>query len=81
MVRWLRFHALNAGGLGSIPSQVTRSQMPQLKILCAINLKKKKIPCATTKTQRQPNKYILFLKGHGLGSRSLLGQDEGYGHG
>ena len=42
MVQWLRFHALNAGGPGSIPSQVTRSQMPQLKILCTINLKKKK---------------------------------------
>ena len=42
MVQWLRFHAFNAGGPGSIPSQVTRFQMPQLKILHAINLKKKK---------------------------------------
>ena len=62
MVQWLRVHTLNAGGPGSIPSQVTRSQMPQLKILCAVNLNNnnKKIPRATTKTQRQPNKYILF---------------------
>ena len=81
MVQWLRFHAFNAGGPGSIPSQVTRFQMPQLKILHAINLKKKKIPCATTKTQWQPNKYIYFKKDHGLGSRSLLGQDEGFRHG
>ena len=29
MVWWLRLHASNAGGLGSIPGQGTRSHMPQ----------------------------------------------------
>ena len=36
MVRWLRLHALNAGGLGSIPAgQETRFRMLLLKILHA----------------------------------------------
>ena len=39
-VQWLRLHAPNAGGLGSIPGQGTRSLMPKLKI-----------PRAATKTQ------------------------------
>ncbi|TEA31623.1 hypothetical protein DBR06_SOUSAS7710062, partial [Sousa chinensis] len=32
VVQWLRLCAPNAGGPGSIPSQGTRSCMPQLKI-------------------------------------------------
>ena len=35
VVQWLRLHAPNARGLGSIPGQGTRSHMPQLKILHA----------------------------------------------
>ena len=35
MVECLRLCARNAGGLGSIPGQGTRSHMPQLKILSA----------------------------------------------
>ena len=42
VVQWLRLHAPNAGALGSIPAQGTRSHMLQLKnphvavkILCA----------------------------------------------
>ena len=31
MVQWLRPHAPNARGLGSIPGQGTRSHMPQLR--------------------------------------------------
>ena len=31
MVQWLRLHAPNARGLGSIPGQGTRSHMPQLR--------------------------------------------------
>ena len=31
MVQWLRLHASNAGGLGSIPGQGTRSHMLQLR--------------------------------------------------
>ena len=54
MVQWLRLHAPNAGGLGSIPGQgtINKSHMPQLKILHAATKKKKKkkkIPHATTK--------------------------------
>ena len=30
MVQWLRLHTPNAGGLGLIPGQGTRSHMPQL---------------------------------------------------
>ena len=30
--QWLRFHAPNAGGLGSIPDQGTRSYMLQLRV-------------------------------------------------
>ena len=33
VVQWLRLFALNAGGLGSIPGQGTRSHMPQLGVL------------------------------------------------
>ena len=35
VVQWLRLRAPNAGGLGSIRGQGTRSHMPQLKILHA----------------------------------------------
>ena len=35
MVQWLRLHAPNAGGLGSIPGQGIQSHMPQLKNLHA----------------------------------------------
>ena len=46
VVQWLRLCAFNAGVLGSIPGQGTRSHMEQLKI-----------PLATTKTHSvQQNK-------------------------
>ena len=32
VVQWLRLRALNAGGLGSIPGQGTRSHMTQLRV-------------------------------------------------
>ena len=32
VVQWLRLRALNAGGLGSIPGQETRSHMTQLRV-------------------------------------------------
>ena len=35
VIQWLRLHASNAGGPGSISSQGTRSHMLQLKILHA----------------------------------------------
>ena len=50
VVQWLKLHSHNAGDLGLIPGQGTRSHMPQLKILHA-----------TTKTQHsQINKYFLM---------------------
>ena len=35
MVQWLRLYAPNAGGLGLIPGQGTKSHMLQIKILHA----------------------------------------------
>ncbi|TEA32806.1 hypothetical protein DBR06_SOUSAS4210129 [Sousa chinensis] len=35
VVQWVRLHAPNAGGLGSIPGQGTRSHMPQPRSLHA----------------------------------------------
>ena len=60
MVQWLRFHALNAGGLGSISAQGTRSHMLQLRVhmlqvkIPQVSIKKKKrrqvkIPSTATK--------------------------------
>ena len=50
MVQWLRLHSPNAGDPGSTTGQVTRSHMPQLRILhvatktwCSKKKKKKKI--------------------------------------
>ena len=35
MIQWLRLHAPNAGGLGSIPGEGTRSHMKQLRSIAA----------------------------------------------
>ncbi|TEA24312.1 hypothetical protein DBR06_SOUSAS4410010, partial [Sousa chinensis] len=32
VVQWLRLHTPSEGGLGSIPSQGTRSHMPQIRV-------------------------------------------------
>ena len=45
MVQWLRLHAPNAGGLGSIPGQGTRSHMLQLRA----HIPQPKVPHAATK--------------------------------
>ena len=47
MVQGRRLRTANAGGLGSIPGQGTRSHRLQLKIPHAAT----QIPCAATKTQ------------------------------
>ena len=61
MDHWLRFHTPNAGGLGSIPGQATRSHMPQLRV-CMLQLRSK-IPHVTTKTgYSQISKYLFFKK-------------------
>ena len=45
VVQWLRLHAPNAGGLGSMPDQETRSFMLQLRV----RMPQLKIPNAATK--------------------------------
>ena len=45
VVQWLRLHAPNAGGLGSIPGQGTRSCMPQLRV----HMPQLRSPLAATK--------------------------------
>ena len=58
VVQWLRLHAPNAGGPGSIPGQGTRSLMPQLKIPHA----SKKFSHAATKTRcNQIKKKLIIL--------------------
>ena len=52
MVQWLRLHTPNAGGQGLIPSQRTRSHMPQLCILCAAAAKSLQ-SCPTVRPHRQ----------------------------
>ncbi|TEA31306.1 hypothetical protein DBR06_SOUSAS710061, partial [Sousa chinensis] len=49
VVQWLRLHAPNAGGPGSIPGQGTRCHMPQLRShvpQLKITHTATKIPCA-----------------------------------
>ena len=64
VVQWLRLCAPNAGGLGSIPGQGTRSHMPQLRA----RMPQLKTPHAATKTRRsQINKYLKKLKNENSG--------------
>ena len=59
VVRWLRLHTPNAGSLGSIPGQGTRSHMPQLRV-CMLQ---QRILHAAMKTQHsQKNKLIFKTK-------------------
>ena len=58
VVPWLRFHAPNAEGPGSIPGQGTRSHMPQIRVF----LLYLKIPNVATKTQYSQNKKLIFLR-------------------
>ena len=53
VVQWLRLHAPNAGGPGSIPSQGTRSHMPQLKILLAATKKRPHRPQQRSRMRQQ----------------------------
>ncbi|TEA39747.1 hypothetical protein DBR06_SOUSAS31510017, partial [Sousa chinensis] len=45
VAQWLRLHAPNAGGPGSIPGQGTRSHMPQLRV----RIPQQRSPHASTK--------------------------------
>ena len=58
VVRWLRFHALDAGGPGLIPGQGTRSKMLQWVLL----VPQLKFLHATTKTWGSQNKWIKIFK-------------------
>ena len=55
IVQWLRHYAPNAGGLGLIPGQGTRSHVQQLKILHAAT--------ETCRRQINKNKYIFKKRG------------------
>ena len=56
VIQWLRLCALNAGGLGSIPGQTTRSHMLKLRVC----MPKRKIPYTAPKTwHNQINKQII----------------------
>ena len=57
VVQWLRLCTPNAGGLGWIPGQRTRSRMPPLKMPRTT----RKITCATTKTRTSQIKFFLFF--------------------
>ena len=48
VVQWLRLHAPNAGDLGLIPGQGTRSHMLELRV--CMPPRRLKIPCVTTKS-------------------------------
>jgi len=52
VVQWLRLHAPNAGDLGSIPGQGTRSHMLQPRV----RMLQLKIMCAANRTWCSPNK-------------------------
>ena len=54
VVKWLSLHAPNAGGLGSIPGQRTRSNMPQLKTAYATT--QTEDPACSNEDLGQPNK-------------------------
>ena len=54
VVQWLRLHAANAGGLGSIPGQGTRSHMLQLRV----HMPQLKIPHAAMKTKNPTTKTL-----------------------
>ena len=57
-VQWLRLHAPNAGGPGSIPGGGTRSHMPQLRV----PMQQLKIPHATTKRSRTRQQRYRMLQ-------------------
>ena len=48
-VQWLRLPAPNAGALGSIPAQRTRSHVPQLKDPAVLNEDRVQLICGAAK--------------------------------
>ena len=69
VVQWLRLHAPNARGMGSIPGQGTRSHMPPLRV----HMPQLKILHATTKARcSQINKYFRKRKKEWVKRRSQL---------
>ena len=69
VAQWLRLHAPNAGGMGLIPGQGTRSHMLPLRV----HMPQLKILHATTKTRyRQINKYFSKRKKEWVKRRGQL---------
>ena len=66
IVQWLRHYAPNAGGLGLIPGQGTRSHMQQLKIL--------HVATGTHRRQINKKKYIFLKKGFLVTNESEVAQ-------
>ena len=60
MVQWLRLHALNTGGPGSIPGWGTRSHMPQLRV----HMPQLNVLHAATKTQCSQINKLLYFKNY-----------------
>ena len=77
VIQWLRPHAPNAGGLGSIPGQGTRSHMPQVLVKCSHAATKETMCCNQDPAQSINNKYL--ERKNCLLSRSR-GQKCGCGH-
>ena len=66
MVQWLRLQAHNARGPGLIPSQGTRSHMPQLRV----HMPQLKSPHAATKTRHSQINILIkksVFSGHRIG--------------
>ena len=61
VVQWLKLHAPDAGGPGSIPGQGSRSHLLQLKIPHLAT--KIEDPCTATKTQHSQINICLKRKG------------------
>ena len=61
-VRWLRRHALNAGGLGLIPGRGTRYHMPQLRVCMKMPQGGLNIPRTETKIQQTNSKIKISVK-------------------
>ena len=55
VAQWLRLHAPNAGGPGSIP---VRELDPTCMLQLRVHMPQLRSPCAATKDPAQPNKYI-----------------------
>ena len=62
MAQWLRLHAPNAGGLGSIPGWGTRPHMQQLRVhMWQIKILDTTIKTRLTHTHKRANQHRIFF--------------------